>query len=366
MIEIILFYITSFFILITTIVVIFNFFTAPQFKRKISPYKKIKVSICIPARNEESNIANILNDILKQTYNELEVLVLDDNSEDNTLNIISSFRNKNKSVKVISGDPLPAGWTGKNWACHQLSQIATGQIILFVDADCRISPWAVESAIAYMDIYSLDLLSVFPAQRMVTLSEKIIVPIMDWILLTFLPLKFVYSSANSSFIAANGQFIAFKRRAYDLINGHASVANQFVEDMELARAIKNKNLKIMTLLGNNTVSCRMYETLGDAVAGFSKNFFPGFKISVFAFILLLLFLNLLYTAPFVFFIYNNLFLSVIIFIFLQRALISITNSQNPVLNIIFHIIQMIFMTLIGINSIYKAKKRNLKWKGRQL
>ena len=365
MIEII-FYIACFFILITTLVVIFNFFTAPQFKRKISPYKKIKVSICIPARNEQSNIAKILNDILVQTYNELEILVLDDNSEDNTFNIISAFSNNNKSVKVNSGKHLPSGWTGKNWACHQLSKIARGRIIIFIDADCRMSPWAVESAVAYMDSYSLDLLSVFPAQRMITISEKIIVPIMDWILLTFLPLRFVYSSANSSFVAANGQFIAFRREAYNIIGGHASVANQFVEDMELARSIKNKNLKMMTLLGNNTVSCRMYESLNDAVDGFSKNFYPGFKISMVVFILFLIFLNLIYTAPFLFILYNNLFLLTAIFILLQRALISLTNSQNPVLNILFHPLQMIIMTLIGINSIYKAKRRILKWKGRKL
>lgn len=365
MIEII-FYITCFFILITTLVVINNFFTAPQFKRKISSNKEIKVSVCIPARNEENNIANILNDILKQTYNWLEILVLDDNSEDNTFNIISAFRKNNKSVKVISGDPLPTGWAGKNWACHQLSKRATGQVIIFVDADCRISPWAVESAIAYMDYYSLDLFSVFPAQRMISISEKLIVPIMDWILLTFLPLRLVYSSANSSFVAANGQFVAFRREAYNIIGGHASVANQFVEDMELARAIKNKNLKMMTFLGNNTVSCRMYETFKDAVAGFSKNFYLGFKITAVAFIVFLIFLNMIYTAPFLFIFNNDLFLVIIIFIILQRALISITNSQNPVLNIIFHLLQMIIMTTIGINSIYKAKKRILKWKGRQL
>lgn len=365
MIEII-FYIACVFILITTFVVIFNFFTAPQFKRKIFSYSKIKVSVCIPARNEESNISNILHDVLKQTYNGLEILVLDDNSEDNTFNIISAFRKNNKSVKVISGKDLPTGWTGKNWACHQLSKIARGRIIIFIDADCRISPWAVESAIAYMDIYSLDMLSVFPAQRMSTISEKIIVPIMDWILLTFLPLKFVYSSVNSSFVAANGQFVAFKRESYDLIGGHASVAGQFVEDMELARLIKNNKLKMMTLLGNNTVSCRMYQSFKDAVAGFSKNFYPGFKTSAVSFILFLLFLNIIFSAPFILIFYNNLFLLILILILIQRVLISITNSQNPILNIIFHPLQMIVMTTIGINSIYKAKKRTLKWKGRRL
>lgn len=365
MIEMIL-YIYCAVVSITTLVALINFFSAPQLKKKEEKNRNIKISVCIPARNEEHNIKNILSDILNQTFPNMEVLVLDDNSQDDTNKIISSITKVHKNIRLISGDSLPSGWTGKNWACHQLSQKSKGDILFFIDADSRLSPWAIESSIAYINNYSLSMLSVFPVQRMKTISEKLVVPIMDWILLTFLPLRLVYLSSMLSFVAANGQFIAIKKEAYNLIGGHKSVANMFVEDMEIARKIKKKKLKLMTMLGNNTVECRMYESYKNAFAGFSKNFFPGFNTNVVTFIFMLLLLNLIYTAPFILLFYYHAFILIIILIYFQRLFISLANRQNPLYNIIFHPIQMIIMTLIGLNSIYKTKKGLLKWKGREL
>jgi chlorobactene glucosyltransferase len=362
----IIFFIYCAVIAVTTLVTFINLVSAPQLKKKNTQNHKIKISICIPARNEEQNIKNILTDILIQSYSNFEILVLDDNSEDNTFNIITAISKINKNVQVISGDPLPSRWTGKNWACHQLSQKANGNILFFIDADCRLSPWAIESSAAYMDYYSLDMLSAFPVQRMNSLSEKIIVPIMDWILLTFLPLQLVYLSSRASLVAANGQFIAFKKEAYNVIGGHKSVANKIVEDMELARNIKKAKLKMMTFLGNNTLKCRMYKSFTDAFVGFSKNFFPGFNTKPFMFIVILLCLNMLYTFSFILLIFYKYFMIIIVLILLQRVFISATNKQNPLHNIILHPIQMIMMTLIGLNSIYKTKKGSLEWKGRGL
>ncbi|MBN2403530.1 MAG: glycosyltransferase [Spirochaetes bacterium] len=354
------------FIGVTILVALANFLSAPRLNKKQAKDHSKKISVCIPARNEEHNITNILHDILNQTYPDIEIFVLDDNSEDSTYRIVSSIRKLNKSVNLISGKPLPPGWTGKNWACCQLSQKAQGDILFFIDADTRLSSWAVESAAAYMNEYSLGMLSVFPSQLMLTLSERLIVPIMDWILLAFLPLRMVYLSPWLSFVAANGQFIAVTKKAYKKIGGHESVANMVVEDMELARNVKKHSLQMMTFVGYNGVKCRMYKSFSDAFTGFTKNFFPGFNTSPLMFALMLIFLNVLFTLPFILLFFLKEFVLIVFLILLQRVFISRSNKQNFLFNVILHPVQMIIMTLIGLNSMHKSAKGKLKWKGRHL
>ncbi len=351
---------------IITIVTLANLLTAPKLvKKKITDHNET-VSVCIPARNEEQNIKNIINDVSSQSYRNVEVIILDDDSEDNTAGIVSSIARNRSKVKMIKGKPLPEGWTGKNWACHQLSQKAKGEILLFIDADVRLSSWAIESAVAHIGIYSLSMLSVFPAQIMISLSEKIVVAVMDWLLLTFLPLKLVYLSSRLSFVAANGQFIAFTREAYKKIGGHRYVSNIIVEDMELARNIKKKKLRMMTFVGYEEVICRMYKNFPDAFNGFSKNFFPGFNTGCFKFSSMLLVLNILYSLPFFLVLFHKEYAVIIILIFSQRLFTSLVNKQNFWINIILHPLQMFMMTLIGINSMYKSKTGKLKWKDRSL
>jgi glycosyltransferase involved in cell wall biosynthesis len=351
---------------ITTFVAAANFLTAPRLNKKVNKAFVKKASVCIPARNEEQNIKNIINDVLNQTYKNIETVILDDNSDDNTYKTAASIAGKNKKITILTGKALSPGWTGKNWACHQLSQKAKGAILFFIDADVRLSEWAIESAMAFMNKYSLSMLTVFPAQRMVSFSEKLIVPVMDWILLTFLPLKLVYLSGWLSFVAANGQFIAITREAYKKIGGHRSVSDMYVEDMELARNIKKQKLKMMTFTGNNGVSCRMYKNYSGAFNGFAKNFFPGFNTGYINFSFMLLSLNFLYLLPFILLIFYREFAVIILLIILQRIFIALTNKQNPIINIILHPLQMIIMTSVGINSMYKSKTGKLKWKGRQL
>lgn len=353
-------------IIVTTLVAFSNLLSAPRLHAKHLENYTTRVSVCIPARNEENNIANILYDLSAQTYPGLEILVLDDCSEDNTYKTAKFYSKKHKNISVISGKPLPPGWTGKNWACHQLSIKAKGSIIFFIDSDVILAPWVIESAIACMNHYKLSMLTAFPAQKMVTFSERLIVPLMDWILLTFLPLKMVYLCSWISFVAANGQFIAFRKDAYDKIGGHNAVAKMIVEDMELARNIKKQKFKMMTFAGYKGAACRMYSGFTDAFKGFTKNFYPGFNTGIIQFCFMLLFLNFLYTLPFILLFFSKNFIAIVVLIIIQRILISLTNRQNFLINSVLHPLHMIIMTLVGINSVHKSSKGKLKWKGRQL
>ncbi|NWF90367.1 MAG: glycosyltransferase [Ignavibacteriaceae bacterium] len=323
------------------------------------------ISVLIPARNEEKNINSCLNFILAQDYKNIEVLVLDDQSTDQTKEIVNSFCKKHKNTFYLEGESLPPNWTGKNWACHQLSLKAKGKYLLFVDADVELALNAISSAVKIMLSTKTKMLSVFPTQRIISFGERLIVPLMNWLLLSFLPLRKVFSSNNKSFIAANGQFMLWDKETYFSIGGHKQVADAVVEDMELAKKAKQHN-KIITLLGGNIIFCRMYNSFLDAFKGFSKNFYPGFKLNPLIFIGLILFLFFLFTVSSVFAFTDSNFLIVVMLIVINRILISQMSHQNPFLNVFLHPIQMILMLLIGINSVASTKLGYAKWKGRRL
>jgi glycosyltransferase involved in cell wall biosynthesis len=354
------------FVSISMLVVIYNFFTAPIVKESIQSIDKTKlVSVLIPARNEENNIHSCLENILRQDYKNLEILVLNDQSIDRTKEIVKSFSQNHSNVFCVEGESLPANWTGKNWACHQLSQKAKGRYLLYVDADVELSKNAVSSALKIISAKQVKMLSVFPTQRIKSFGEWLVVPLMNWLLLSFLPLKKVYSSSNLSLIAANGQFMLWDSETYLNIGGHREVANAVVEDMELARKTK-LNDKIITLLGGKLIFCRMYKNLPDAFKGFSKNFYPGFNINPVVFMGFVLVLFLVFAVSTIFALSSSIFLIIIVLIVLSRILISLLSQQNVLMNVILHLFQMVFMLIIGFNSVLAAKLGYNSWKDRKL
>jgi glycosyltransferase involved in cell wall biosynthesis len=365
--ETIIVAVMSVFLGFITLVVLFNFFAAPVIKKESYGLRRRPlVSVLIPARNEEANIQGCLTHILNQSYLNTEVIILDDQSEDRTFEIVAEMKKKHPNLKLFRGKGLPRGWNGKNWACHQLSQKARGEIIIFVDADCTLASWTIESTLAMMERYGLDLLSSFPTQKLKGIAGFLLVPVMDWLLLSFLPLRMVYLSPHKSFVAANGQFMAFVRKQYDTIGGHKAVADQVVEDMELARAIKIRGFRMMTALGGPSISCTMYTSFSDAIRGFSKNFYPGFNTTPFRFSCMIAMFAFFYLVPFfLVFVYSGV-LVLIVLICLQRLILAFTDRQNPITNVILHPLQMVFMVVVGINSMRVAEGKKIVWKGRRV
>jgi chlorobactene glucosyltransferase len=341
--------------------------TNPVFK-EISDSNKTEplVSILIPARNEEKNISTCLESVLKQNYINIEILVLNDNSTDSTQSIVSIIAENNKKVKLINGKPLPENILGKNFACAQLAENAKGAFLLFIDADVSIHSAVIASSINYFNKYKLDVLSVFPTQKISSFGEWLIVPSMNWLLLAFLPLNQVYKSGNISLTAANGQFMMWRKEAYTKTGGHTVASAELVEDMFLAKQAKRKGFNLMTLLGGDFISCRMYTNINSAIEGFSKNFYPGFKISPVSFTLLIFLLFSLNTIPFLLLIVEQIFYYTAAVILLIRIIVSILSKQNIFLNLLLHPIQMIMMLFTGINSMVSFHKRKINWKGRKV
>lgn len=228
-----------------------------------------RVSALVPARNEQDNIEACVRSLLALPVE--EVIVCDDGSTDETPAILARLAAQEPRLKVIRGQGLPPGWVGKTHACHQLSRVAAGDVLLFVDADTRMKPGAL-SALLSVDA---DVLTAFPAQQVETLGEALIVSLLHLTYLSWLPLALVPRVRAESVLAANGQVLLARRAAYDRLGGHAAIAGDVVDDMALCRAAKRAGLRVDFVPGDTIASCRMYRSGQEAFFGFSKNLYPG-------------------------------------------------------------------------------------------
>ena len=208
-------------------------------RRNKSNVQNISISILVPARNEEENIAQCLRALIAQEYNPIEILILDDRSTDSTPEIIRNIAKSDDRIKILSGSELPNGWIGKNWACHQLSQEATGDFLLFIDADTILSEEVVLSAVTNSTNMNTDLLTVMPQRITNCIVEKLLFPFIDWASFCWIPMKRAHNSQNSHLSASFGQFMLFKREAYEEIGGHAAIRHIPIDDFKLVALPKN-------------------------------------------------------------------------------------------------------------------------------
>lgn len=352
------------FLVIRFSVTVFNFLSNPKLPRVVKHYHDL-VSILIPARNEAENIITLLESIRDQDYSNYEVIVLDDDSTDQTFELVNAFCETTPKFNIVKGKPLPAGWLGKNHACHQLAELANGKYLLFIDADESIKKGLINSLIDRMEKGNLALLSVFTNQIMKTIGEKLTVPLMHFILLNLLPMRLVKFSENPAFAAASGQCMFFKASRYRDNQWHMQVKHMVVEDVEIMKLVKQRKYHAEALLANNLIYCRMYKNLNESLSGFSKNLLAGFGNNI----LILLFYQLLVVIGPVILCLNfnaDLLVLPITLIVLSRLMISYLSGQNVLINLILHPLQMLFFLIISLISIQKHILKKGTWKGRTI
>lgn len=354
---------------VVLLVTLFNAITAPMLKNADGCERCPRVSVLIPARNEEANIGACIEGFLAQKYDDFEIRVLDDQSTDRTEAIIKKLAERHPKVQAMRGASLPSGWMGKNWACHQLSQHADGEILIFTDADNRPAPNAIVNTVAYMQQFKLGLLSAFPEKITQSLAEKLVVPVVDMFVYAGLPLWLTYFSRFPSLAAASGLWIAFTREAYRGIGGHQAVSNQIVEDVELSRLAKKRGIKILTSAGTRVVCCRMYGSFGEVWNGFSKNLFGLVRYKTVPFFVLTLALFTVCVLPYIsvwFASLTKLSFVAISMNIVMRAVLALKYRHPFFTSVVLHPIGVLFTLLIGINSFYQVKCGRLQWKGRQI
>lgn len=347
-----------------------------------------EVSICIPARNETNSIERCIRSAVDQHYPNHHVYVLDDESTDGTTEILNKLEDHFPAkLSVISGNPKPEDWLGKSWACHQLSQQAKGEILIFIDADTWLQPETTAKVVRTMGRDVVDFITLWPEQKLRTFWEKTVIPLVYFSMLTLLPSRYVYRAPRwipsfltkriePLFAAACGQFMAFKRKAYTKIGGHASVKDQVVEDVALARQIKKAGFSMKMYHGEKSVGCRMYSSHSALWNGFRKNFFAGFGNNLFVFIGMGLLHIITFLLPFAalpFLLVFNvgslptlLCLAAVALILIQRFIISrwFRWQWSYVLS---HPVGILWFQMLGVQSLLDYfNNENAQWKGRSV
>lgn len=260
------------------------------------PEQPALVSVIIPARNEERNIERCLSSIVASTWPLLEVIVVDDHSTDNTAQLARRVAQRasiaseagvlvdprrpmapmHRHVKVIAAPPLPAGWFGKQWACHTGVQAARGTIVLFTDADTKHGPELLARSIAAMKDRKSSLLTVIGHQELVSFWEKVVQPTVFALLHSrFGGLESINRAKRAKNKIANGQFMLFPRDTYEQVGGHAAVRDHVAEDLMLAHKVTEMGGAMHALFALEHFSTRMYTTLGEIRRGWGKNVYAG-------------------------------------------------------------------------------------------
>ncbi len=264
------------FVGVQALIAVTNALLLKRFDRFPAAAGRPKVSLLVPARDEEEYIGPCVRSLLAQDYDDFEVIALDDGSQDHTRAVLAGF--EAERLRVLEGRTLPDGWNGKAWACRQLADAASGELLLFTDADTVFQPQTVRLAVNAVEATGADLLTAITGNRVVTLGEQLLVPFVSWSVLSLLPLALTRLLPKSvAFTAANGKFMLFRREAYDSVGGHEAVKDHATEDIAIAKSVRRQGYRWCLMDATPLVSARMYFGLRDAVAGFSKNLFALFN-----------------------------------------------------------------------------------------
>lgn len=357
------------------LVVLSNLFMLRKARRGKAPSEEPLVSILVPARNEEKNIALLVNSLLGQDYSNFELLVLDDESADATRAILELLAESNPKLRVLRGAPASNGLTGKNWACAQLASQAVGEILFFTDADTVHQPNALSEIVAAMQREKADFLTGLPWQLLGSRGEKLLVPFFSWATLSFIWLWLAYRLHWKALAVGIGQVMVFRREAYEKIGGHASLGEEIVDDRALAQKIIAAGLRWRAVHLSDLISCRMYANSKAAVEGFTKNYFAFFDFAVLPYVFVYLYLLMLAWIPLVVILMKALgaapdalwpHLALCVSLSVLLWLLPFTEARIPLRLALIYPIHSAASVFIAFRSLVMSLNGRLSWKGRSL
>ena len=348
----------------------------PRYRLDVSDAKAeagIKVSVIIPARNEVDDIAGAVESVLNQDHPSVEMVVLDDGSTDGTSECLAAM--SDERLKVVSGgdDPLPSGWLGKPWACHRAAKQATGEWLLFIDADVRLSPEAVSRSVHYANQNQLGLLSGLGQLVNISFGERILQPIVTGLIIGANDLAEVNDPERPDKALASGQFLLFRREAYEAIGGHQAVQGNVLDDVGLGLAAKGAGIGFQCVHMRSLYRCRMYASGMDCWRGWRKNLFPGMERKWSLAIMIWVFFFVALCAPLLTGLYaiivGDWFLALAALAPLSlmhglRFYLDGVYGQSRLFGLMTHMLgQLLFATLV-LDSAWFTTRGRATWKGR--
>ena len=343
---------------------------------RVRPARKactpVQLSVCIPARNEEQSIERCVRAALASGAH--EIVVFDDGSSDATAERVKNLQHYDARVHLVRGDGrLPAGWVGKPHACARLAEAASGDVLVFVDADVVLAAGALVGLQAAAERAQAGLITAVPRQEMASFFERLVLPFLHVTYLSWLFLPLVTISRDPRFAAANGQIVWITRDALEEIGGFAAVRADIVDDMALVRAAKRAGVRTAFVDGFCLARCRMYRCAGDVVRGFSKNLHEGVGSTRAVVLVVILYIwsfvlppTLLIGAP-LFGAWGSM--AVVggavgsVAALLQRLLLCVRFRQSVVSAILFPV-GALCLVGIAINSVVWARQQRIAWKDR--
>jgi glycosyltransferase involved in cell wall biosynthesis len=334
-----------------------NFISIRTVSNKATTISK-KISILIPMRNEVQNAQDCITALIAQKgLVDFEIIVLDDESTDGTSQVLSEF----PEIKVCKGQALPQGWLGKNWACHQLSQAATGEILVFLDADVRVREHAVASAIYQMGNW--DFISPYPRQLSVGFIESIFQPLLHWSWFASVPLIISQRFKVKSMVVANGQFLVINKASYLAAGGHEEIKAEVLDDLELAKLLVANGFQGNVAEGSDVADCLMYRTPKELISGYQKSLwraFGGLAGSIFVALLLIStgVLSLILAIA------GSVLAALSFILILASRLLSSLKAKEPFSKALWHPLAVLIFVAILIYSWIGKYRGSLKWRDR--
>ncbi|NCX15737.1 MAG: glycosyltransferase [Actinobacteria bacterium] len=339
-----------------------NFFTIRN-PNKITQIQE-SISVVVPLRNEATNVEGLINTLRTQmNLAQVEFLLLDDNSEDETLTLLQQHTADLSNFHILNGSTLEQGWIGKTWALQQLFERSSGEIIISVDADVRLAPDALSAAVTLLKETQLEFLSPYPSQLAHSWSERLIQPLLQWSWMSTVILRIAEKSSISSMVVANGQFFVVRRAALAQVGGYECVRSKVLDDVELARALVKQGSHGCVANGASIASTRMYSSWSEIQAGYGKSLHAAFG-SVFGCALAITFLFLTGIAPLIAGITGS-YVAWYAYaaVTLTRAMSSIKTGKNGVDALLHPISSALLIYLIIYSWLMRGQ---VQWKGRTL
>ena len=320
------------------------------------------ITVLVPLRDEEMNVSDLVNSLKgQQGLSSLRVILIDDNSTDKTHQIAQETIADDPGFLLLTGGPLPEGWLGKPFAMHQGFLTSHSDLLVLIDADVRLKPYAIAEAAALLERKNLDYLSAYPKEIALSWSERLIQPLLQWSWMATVPLKIAERSSNPALAVANGQFFVLRRTSLREISGFESIRDKVIDDIELARILIRNGFCGMVVDGSQVATCRMYKSWNELRDGYGKSLpvaFGGFfgmcAVSIFLFITSLLPLLLALTG-------SLPGLLACLLIYLSRFL-SARATGGRTLDVIAHPFSALLLIFLIIRS--WRLRGTLLWKGR--
>ena len=318
------------------------------------------VGVVVPMRNEAENVEGIISTLAAQE-GDLHFYLLDDNSEDQTLELLQRFTEGDGRFTVIKGTPLAEGWIGKTWALQQLFEVSKEQVLVSIDADVRLSNDAINKAVTALHGARLDFVSPYPRQIARSIGERLIQPLLQWSWLTTVPLRYAESSGQKSMAVANGQFFVVRRTALNSIGGYQSVKHAVIDDVFLVRELIKSGSSGTVINGSDIAETRMYASWNEIEAGYGKSLNKAFG-SIFGAVFVIAFLFATSIAPLILGFLGNPYGWLGYAAIVGTRVLSAIKSRGRVLDSVLHPISVVALIYLIVYS-YLVRK-TVMWKGR--